>query len=215
MRVPSLRAALPPVLIAFVIVTGILANLPLPMWLWWAAPPVELYYSGTYFSSTMATPEPGRYYCGSMALQDGAWDDPINSQLRTMSSLRVQAISRTFGSRCTSVPPPETPAGPAWFGGQESSTRLQNWNHTSGISSTMAGAFGGSSNRYCAGDCSSFLHFSRPENGSREGRAKDGYDVRRCGLNRSGIAGINGAWRHSSSHGPDGFSNAVPVPSPN
>ena len=58
MRVPSLRAALPPVLIAFVIVTGILANLPLPMWLWWAAPPVELYYSGAYFSSTMAHRNP-------------------------------------------------------------------------------------------------------------------------------------------------------------
>lgn len=58
MRVPSLRAALPPVLIAFVIVTGILANLPLPMWLWWAAPPVELYYSGTYFRSTMGHRNP-------------------------------------------------------------------------------------------------------------------------------------------------------------
>jgi hypothetical protein len=39
-------------------VTGILANLPLPMWLWWAAPPVELYYSGAYFSSTMAHRNP-------------------------------------------------------------------------------------------------------------------------------------------------------------
>jgi len=58
MRVPSLRAALPRVVIAFVIVTGILANLPLPMWLWWAAPPVELYYSGAYFSSTMAHRNP-------------------------------------------------------------------------------------------------------------------------------------------------------------
>jgi hypothetical protein len=58
MKVPSLRAALPPVLIAFVMVTGILANLPLPMWLWWAVPPVELYYSGPYFSSTMAHRNP-------------------------------------------------------------------------------------------------------------------------------------------------------------
>jgi hypothetical protein len=58
MRVPSLRAALPRVVIAFVIVTGILANLPLPMWLWWVAPPVELYYSGAYFSSTMAHRNP-------------------------------------------------------------------------------------------------------------------------------------------------------------
>ena len=100
-------------------------------------------------------------------------DEPINSRLRPMSSLRVQAISRTFGSQCTSVPPPEAQAGPAWFGDQESSTRLQNWNLTSGISSTMAGAFGGSSNRSCAGDCSSCLPFSRPENGSLEGRAKE------------------------------------------
>jgi hypothetical protein len=58
MKVPSLRAALPPVLIAFVIVTGILANLPLPMWLWWAAPPVKLYYSKAYFSSTMTHRNP-------------------------------------------------------------------------------------------------------------------------------------------------------------
>jgi len=58
MRVPSLRAALPPVVIAIVIVTGILANLPLPMWLWWAAPPVKLYYSGTYFRSTMGHRNP-------------------------------------------------------------------------------------------------------------------------------------------------------------
>jgi hypothetical protein len=58
MRVPSLRAALPSVLIAFVMVTGVLANLPLPMWLWWAVPPVELYYSGPYFSSTMAHRNP-------------------------------------------------------------------------------------------------------------------------------------------------------------
>ena len=58
MRVPSLRAALPSVLIAFVMVTGVLANLPLPMWLWWAVPPVELYYAGPYFSSTMAHRNP-------------------------------------------------------------------------------------------------------------------------------------------------------------
>ena len=58
MRVPSLRAALPPVLIAFVMVTGVLANLPLPMWLWWAVPPVELYYSGPYFSSSIAHRNP-------------------------------------------------------------------------------------------------------------------------------------------------------------
>jgi hypothetical protein len=45
-------------LIAFVMVTGVLANLPLPMWLWWAVPPVELYYSGPYFSSTMAHRNP-------------------------------------------------------------------------------------------------------------------------------------------------------------
>jgi hypothetical protein len=49
---------LPPVLIAFVIVTGILANLPLPMWLWWAARPVELYYAGAYFRSTIAHRNP-------------------------------------------------------------------------------------------------------------------------------------------------------------
>jgi len=58
MKVPSLRAALPPALIAFVMVTGVLANLPLPMWLWWAAPPVELYYSEAYFRSTMALRNP-------------------------------------------------------------------------------------------------------------------------------------------------------------
>ncbi len=58
MKVPSLRAALPPVLIAFVMVTGVLANLPLPMWLWWAVPPVEIYYAGPYFSSTMAHRNP-------------------------------------------------------------------------------------------------------------------------------------------------------------
>lgn len=58
MKVPSLRAALPSVLIAFVMVTGVLANLPLPMWLWWAVPPVELYYSGPYFSSIMAHRNP-------------------------------------------------------------------------------------------------------------------------------------------------------------
>ena len=58
MKVPSLRAALPPALIAFVMVTGVLANLPLPMWLWWAAPPVELYYSKAYFRSTMALRNP-------------------------------------------------------------------------------------------------------------------------------------------------------------
>jgi hypothetical protein len=58
MRVPTLRTALPPVVIAFVMVTGVLANLPLPMWLWWAVPPVELYYSGQYFSSTMAHRNP-------------------------------------------------------------------------------------------------------------------------------------------------------------
>jgi hypothetical protein len=39
-------------------VTGILVNLPLSMWPWWAAPPVELYYSGPYFSSTMAHRNP-------------------------------------------------------------------------------------------------------------------------------------------------------------
>jgi hypothetical protein len=39
-------------------VTGVLANLPLPMWLWWAAPPVELYYSEAYFRSTMALRNP-------------------------------------------------------------------------------------------------------------------------------------------------------------
>lgn len=58
MKVPSLRATLPPVVIAFVIVTGVLANLPLPMWLWWAVPPVELYYSGAYFRSTMGHRNP-------------------------------------------------------------------------------------------------------------------------------------------------------------
>lgn len=58
MKVPSLRAALPSVLIAFVMVTGVLANLPLPMWLWWAVPPVEIYYAGPYFSSTMAHRNP-------------------------------------------------------------------------------------------------------------------------------------------------------------
>jgi hypothetical protein len=45
-------------LIAFVIATGVLANLPLPMWLWWAVPPIELYYSGPYFSSSMAHRNP-------------------------------------------------------------------------------------------------------------------------------------------------------------
>jgi hypothetical protein len=45
-------------MIAFVIVTGVLANLPLPIWLWWAVPPVELYYSGPYFSSTMTHRNP-------------------------------------------------------------------------------------------------------------------------------------------------------------
>jgi hypothetical protein len=44
--------------IAFVVVAGVLANLPLPMWLWWAVPPVELYYSEAYFSSTMAHRNP-------------------------------------------------------------------------------------------------------------------------------------------------------------
>jgi hypothetical protein len=39
-------------------VAGILANLPLPMWLWWAVPPVELYYSRPYFSSTIAHRNP-------------------------------------------------------------------------------------------------------------------------------------------------------------
>jgi hypothetical protein len=58
MRVPSLRAALPSVLIAFVIVTGAIANLPLPTWLWWAVPPVELYYSGAYFRSTIGHRNP-------------------------------------------------------------------------------------------------------------------------------------------------------------
>jgi hypothetical protein len=58
MKVPTLRATLPPVVIAFVVVAGVLANLPLPMWLWWAVPPVELYYSEAYFSSTMAHRNP-------------------------------------------------------------------------------------------------------------------------------------------------------------
>jgi hypothetical protein len=58
MKVPPLRTALPPVAIAFVVVTGVLANLPLPMWLWWAVPPVDLYYSEAYFSSTMAHRNP-------------------------------------------------------------------------------------------------------------------------------------------------------------
>jgi hypothetical protein len=44
--------------IAIVIVAGVLANLPLPMWLWWAASPIELYYSKAYFSSTMAHRNP-------------------------------------------------------------------------------------------------------------------------------------------------------------
>jgi hypothetical protein len=39
-------------------VTGILVNLPLPLWLWWAVPPVELYYSGPYFGSLMAHRNP-------------------------------------------------------------------------------------------------------------------------------------------------------------
>lgn len=58
MRVPSLRSALPPVLIGFVMATGVLANLPSLMWLWWAVPPVELYYFGPYFSSSMARGNP-------------------------------------------------------------------------------------------------------------------------------------------------------------
>ena len=41
---------------------------------------------------------------------------------------------------------------------------------------------------------SSCLPFSRPENGSLEGPAKSYYVVRRCGLNRSGITGIDGEW---------------------
>ena len=73
MRVPSLPAALPPVLIAFVIVTGIPSTLPLPMWLWWVAPPRPALLLRSVFQQHNGTPEPGRYYCCSVALQDGVW----------------------------------------------------------------------------------------------------------------------------------------------
>jgi len=58
MRVPTFRSALPASLIILMMIAGILASMPLATWFWWAAPPLEIYYSGAYFSSTIARGNP-------------------------------------------------------------------------------------------------------------------------------------------------------------
>ena len=72
MRVPSLRAALPPVLIAFVIVTGILANLPCPCGSGGLFHPLNS-ITLDRIQQLNRTPEPGPNDRGSVALQDGVW----------------------------------------------------------------------------------------------------------------------------------------------
>jgi hypothetical protein len=49
---------LPILLLVFLVFGGCLASLPRATWLWWAVPPVELYYSDAYFHSTMAHGNP-------------------------------------------------------------------------------------------------------------------------------------------------------------
>jgi hypothetical protein len=58
MRVPTFRSALPALLIILMMIAGILASMPLATWFWWAAPPLEIYYSGAYFSSTITRGNP-------------------------------------------------------------------------------------------------------------------------------------------------------------
>ena len=58
MRIPTFRSALPALLIILMMIGGILASIPLATWFWWAAPPLEIYYSGAYFSSTIARGNP-------------------------------------------------------------------------------------------------------------------------------------------------------------
>ena len=58
MTVPSFRSALPALLVILVMVAGCLATLPLATWFWWAGPPLEIYYSDAYFSSTTARRNP-------------------------------------------------------------------------------------------------------------------------------------------------------------
>jgi len=58
MKAPRLSTALPVLLFVVVLFGGCVASVPLGTWLWWAVPPVELYYSEAYFSSTMAHGNP-------------------------------------------------------------------------------------------------------------------------------------------------------------
>jgi hypothetical protein len=53
-----LSTALPVLLFVVVLFGGCVASVPHGTWLWWAVPPVELYYSEAYFSSTMAHGNP-------------------------------------------------------------------------------------------------------------------------------------------------------------
>lgn len=58
MKAPRLSTALPVLLFVVVLFGGCVASVPLATWLWWAVPPVKLYYSEAYFSSTMAHGNP-------------------------------------------------------------------------------------------------------------------------------------------------------------
>ena len=58
MKSPRWQTALPILLLVFLVFGGCLASLPRATWLWWAVPPVELYYSDAYFHSTMAHGNP-------------------------------------------------------------------------------------------------------------------------------------------------------------
>lgn len=58
MSAPRKGTVLRILLLVGLVFGGCVASMPLATWLWWAVPPVELYYSEAYFSSAMAHGNP-------------------------------------------------------------------------------------------------------------------------------------------------------------
>ena len=58
MKIPSLLGVLTGLAVGIVVVIGCLMSFPLSTWLWWAVPPLELYYLDPYYHATMEGSKP-------------------------------------------------------------------------------------------------------------------------------------------------------------
>src|SRR6266567_4464235 len=58
MKAPSSHAILTGSAVGLVILAGLLSSVPSALWLWWAVPPLELYYLNAYYYATLAANRP-------------------------------------------------------------------------------------------------------------------------------------------------------------